>query len=58
MQGSYLGEFSQMKLKELIIGAKYNKFSYEELIDTTSEYLSRGKAMVGFKEGWNLDLEL
>ena len=52
MQGSYLGcEFSQNEIEKELnsIGAKYNKFSYEELIDTTSEYLSRGKAIGWFQ---------
>ena len=52
MQGSYLGcEFSQNEIEKELnsIGAKYNKLCYEELIDTTSEYLSRGNAIGWFR---------
>ena len=52
MQGSYLGcEFSQTEIEKELnsIGAKFNKYSYEELIDTTSEYLSKGKAIGWFQ---------
>ena len=52
MKGSYLGnEFSQDKIeKELnLIGANFKIFTYEDLIDTTSEYLSEGKAIGWFQ---------
>ena len=53
MRGSYLGcEFSQNEIeKELTsIGAVYKNYSYEDLINTTSEYLSNEKA-VGWFQG-------
>ena len=53
MKGSYLGtEFNQDEIeKELrTLGAKFETFSYEELIDKTSEFLSNEKA-VGWFQG-------
>tara|TARA_Y100000816_G_C26048910_1_gene549811 strand:- start:129 stop:1343 length:1215 start_codon:yes stop_codon:yes gene_type:complete len=52
MKGSYLGtEFNQEQIeKELIsIGAKFETFEYEDLIDNTSEYLSKEKAIGWFQ---------
>jgi len=53
MKGSYLGtEFSQEQIeKELTsIGAKFDTFNYDEVINKTSEYLSNEKA-VGWFQG-------
>ena len=53
MKGSYLGtEFNQDEIeKELkAAGAKFETFSYDELIDKTSEFLSNEKA-VGWFQG-------
>tara|TARA_B100000029_G_scaffold497858_1_gene565907 strand:+ start:151 stop:1986 length:1836 start_codon:yes stop_codon:yes gene_type:complete len=52
MQGSYLGcEYSQDEIEKELnsTGAKYKKFTYDELINTTSEYLSNGKAIGWFQ---------
>ena len=52
MKGSYLGtEFSQEEIeKELkLIGANFKIFSYEDLIDETSEFLSNEKAIGWFQ---------
>ncbi|ARJ49235.1 carbamoyltransferase family protein [Candidatus Pelagibacter sp. RS40] len=53
MQGSYLGPgFTQNEIEEELksIGAKYKTLDYENLIEQTSEQLSRGKA-VGWFQG-------
>ena len=53
MRGSYLGlEFNQNQIeKELLsIGAKFETIDYERLIDQTSEYLAKEKA-VGWFQG-------
>ncbi len=52
MKGSYLGEeFSQKQIeKELIsIGANYETYDYDKVIDQTSEYLSNEKAIGWFQ---------
>jgi carbamoyltransferase len=52
MQGSYLGnEFSQAEIEEQLkeIGAKFETFNYDELIEKTSEYLSKEKAIGWFQ---------
>ena len=52
MQGSYLGcEFSQDDIEKTLnlLGAKYSKFSQNDLINNTSEYLSKGKAIGWFQ---------
>ncbi len=52
MKGSYLGcEYNQNEIeKELnLIGANFTKFSYEDLINKTSEYLSNEKAIGWFQ---------
>ena len=52
MQGSYLGnEFSQAEIEEQlkVVGAKFETFNYDELIDKTSEYLSKEKAIGWFQ---------
>ena len=52
MGGSYLGnEFSQEQIeKELLsIGAKFETYKYEELINNTSEFLSNEKAIGWFQ---------
>ena len=52
MQGSYLGnEFSQAEIEEQLkeIGAKFETFNYNELIDKTSEYLIKEKAIGWFQ---------
>ncbi len=53
MKGSYLGcEFSQNQIEEELksIGANFETFNYENLIDNTSDYLSNEKA-VGWFQG-------
>ena len=53
MQGSYLGtEFSQDEIEKELrsIGANFEKLKYEDLIDKTSEYLSKENA-VGWFQG-------
>ena len=52
MAGSYLGsEFSQDKIEEelKLIGANYEVLNYENLIDKTSDYLSKEKAIGWFQ---------
>ena len=52
MQGSYLGnEFTQAEIEEQLkdIGAIFETFNYDELIDRTSEYLSKEKAIGWFQ---------
>ena len=52
MKGSYLGsEFSQEEIEKELnsIGAKYQTFDYENLINETSEYLSKQKAIGWFQ---------
>ena len=52
MQGSYLGnEFSQAEIEEQlkVVGAKFETLNYDELIDKTSEYLSKEKAIGWFQ---------
>ena len=53
MQGSYLGcEFLQDKIEKTLnlVGAKFTKHSYDELINSTSEYLAKGK-VIGWFQG-------
>ncbi len=53
MKGSYLGcEFTQDQIEnELkLLGAKFKKVNYIDLIKTTSEYLSKGK-VIGWFQG-------
>ncbi len=48
MKGSYLGsEFSQDEIEKELnsIGANFETFDYENLINLTSEYLSKQKAI-------------
>ena len=52
MTGSYLGsEFSQSQIEEELksLGANYEVVSYENLIDKTSDYLSKEKAIGWFQ---------
>ena len=52
MKGSYLGsEFSQDEIEKELnsIGANFESFDYENLIDQTSEYLSKQKAIGWFQ---------
>ena len=52
MKGSYLGtEFSQDKIEKDLkqLGANFETFEYENLIDKTSDYLSQGKAIGWFQ---------
>ena len=52
MNGSYLGcEFSQSEIeKELnMMGAKFKKYSFNDLIDKTASYLSAGNAIGWFQ---------
>ena len=52
MQGSYLGnEFSQAEIEKQLkdIGAKFETFNYDELIDNTAEYLLKEKAIGWFQ---------
>ncbi len=52
MKGSYLGtEFSQEEIEKELksIGANFKIFSYEDLIDETSEFLSNEKAIGWFQ---------
>jgi carbamoyltransferase len=52
MAGSYLGsEFSQKQIEEELksLGANYEVVSYENLIDKTSDYLSKEKAIGWFQ---------
>ena len=52
MAGSYLGsEFSQDQIEEelKLIGASYEVLNYENLIDKTSDYLSKEKAIGWFQ---------
>ena len=52
MNGSYLGsEFSQEEIEKELnsIGANYQIFNYENLINETSEYLSKQKAIGWFQ---------
>ena len=52
MAGSYLGaEFSQDQIEEelKLIGANYEVLNYENLIDKTSDYLSKEKAIGWFQ---------
>ena len=52
MAGSYLGpEFSQDRIEEelKLIGAHYDVLNYENLIDKTSDYLSKEKAIGWFQ---------
>ena len=52
MKGSYLGcEYTQDEIEKDLssIGAKFKKFSYDELINETSELLSNGKAIGWFQ---------
>ena len=53
MKGSYLGtEFSQLQREEELksVGANFETFDYENMIDKTSDYLSNEKA-VGWFQG-------
>ena len=53
MKGSYLGtEFSQLQIEEELksVGANFETFDYENMIDKTSDYLSNEKA-VGWFQG-------
>ncbi len=53
MKGSYLGkEFTQYEIEKELdsVGAKYETLDYEKLIDQTSNYLSKEKA-VGWFQG-------
>ena len=61
MKGSYLGtEFSQLQIEEELksVGANFETFDYENMIDKTSDYLSNEKAVGWFQGRWNLDQEL
>ena len=52
MKGSYLGtEFSQEQIENELssIGAKFETFNYENVINKTSEFLSEGKAIGWFQ---------
>ena len=52
MNGSYLGsEFSQEEIENELtsIGAKFDKFDYENLLTQTSKYLEKGKAIGWFQ---------
>ena len=52
MKGSYLGiEFSQEEIEKELksIGANFEIFKYEELIDKTSEFLTAEKAIGWFQ---------
>ena len=52
MKGSYLGpEFTQKQIEEELksIGAVFETFNYNDLIDQTSEYLSKEKAIGWFQ---------
>ena len=52
MQGSYLGnEFSQKEIEESLkaLGANYELFEYDTLIESTAELLSKGKAIGWFQ---------
>ena len=52
MKGSYLGtEFSQQEIERDLkfIGANFQNFKYEELIDRTAEFLSNEKAIGWFQ---------
>ena len=53
MKGSYLGtEFSQDEIEKALksVGAKFDTFKYDDLIDKTAEFLSNEKA-VGWFQG-------
>ncbi len=52
MKGSYLGpEFTEKEIEEelKLIGANYEKFNYEDLINKTTEFLSNEKAIGWFQ---------
>ena len=52
MKGSYLGnEFSQKEIEESLkaLGANYELFEYDTLIENTAELLSKGKAIGWFQ---------
>jgi len=52
MKGSYLGcEYSQDQIENELnsLGAKFEKFNYEQLIEKTSEFLSNEKAIGWFQ---------
>ena len=52
MKGSYLGtEFTQLEIEKDLesLGAKFQTYKYEDLIDKTSEYLSNQKAIGWFQ---------
>ncbi len=52
MKGSYLGcEYNQDQIENELnsLGAKFEKFNYEELIEKTSEFLSNEKAIGWFQ---------
>ncbi len=52
MNGSYLGsEFTQQQIENELksIGAKFEKFDYENLLTQTSKYLDQGKAIGWFQ---------
>ena len=60
MKGSYLGtEFNQEEIeKELnALGANFETFKYEELIDKLQNFYQMKKQLDGFRVEWNLDLE-
>jgi carbamoyltransferase len=53
MQGSYLGcEFSQEEIEKTLnlVGAKFTKLSYDDLINNTSKYLANG-SVIGWFQG-------
>ena len=61
MKGSYLGtDFTQEEIEKELksIGAHYEIFDYDQLIDKTAQFLSEEKLSDGFKEEWNLVQEL
>ncbi len=52
MKGSYLGtEFSQDEIEKVLksVGAKFDTFKYDDLIDKTAEFLSNEKAIGWFQ---------
>ena len=60
MQGSYLGpEFNDNQIEKDLneVGAKYEKLSYDDLIDKVADDLASTKAIGWFQEEWNLDQE-
>ena len=60
MKGSYLGpSFDDIEIEKKLksLGATYEKFSEEKLLETTAQKLAKEKTIGWFQRKWSLDLE-